>query len=216
MTERLNFIFAEIPRCDTFADIACDHGYIAFEMLKKNKCIYAYVSDISAKSLGKAENLLADFIAKGRAQGFVSDGFDNVPKTECALIAGVGGELITDILKRAEKAGKLPDKLILQPMKHCDKVRRLVVKLGYCVKKDFTVKADGQFYDIISLVRGKDFLTAEETEFGRTNVKDLPPAFKEKIKVEIGKIISYTESETMTVATRRKMLEKAERLKKYV
>ena len=216
MTERLNFIFNEIPPCGTFADIACDHGYIAFSMLKENRCEKAYVSDISAKSLGKAENLLADFIASGRAQGFVSDGFDNVPKPDCALIAGVGGELIADILKRAEKAGKLPDNLILQPMKHCDKVRRLAVGLGYRIKKDFTVKADGQFYDIISLVKGKDFLTAEEAEFGRTNVKELPPAFKEKIKVEIGKIISYTESETMTDATRKKMLEKAERLKKYV
>lgn len=216
MTERLNSIFAEIPRCETFADIACDHGYIAFEMLKENKCEKAYVSDISAKSLGKAENLLVDFIAKGRAQGFVSDGFDNVPKTDCALLAGVGGELIADILKRAAKAGKLPDNLILQPMKHCDKVRRLAVKLGYRIKKDFTVKADGQFYDIISLVRGNDFLTAEETDFGRTNIKELPPAFKEKIKVEIGKILSYTESETMDGATRKKMLEKAERLKKYV
>ena len=216
MTERLNFIFAEIPRCDTFADIACDHGYIAFAMLREGRCEKAYVSDISAKSLKKAQDLLTDYIVKGRAQGFVSDGFDNVPKTDCALIAGVGGELITDILKRAEKSGKLPDNLILQPMKHCDKVRRLVVKFGYRVKKDFTVKADGQFYDIIALERGKDKLTAEETEFGRTNVKELPPAFKEKIRVEIGKIISYTESETMTDATRKKMLEKAEELKKYV
>ncbi|MBR0188802.1 MAG: SAM-dependent methyltransferase [Clostridia bacterium] len=216
MTERLSFIFAEIPRCETFADIACDHGYIAFAMLKEGRCERAYVSDVSAKSLGKAETLLADFIIKGKAQGFVSDGFDNVPKTDCALIAGVGGELITDILKRAERAGKLPDNLILQPMKHCDKVRRLAVELGYQVKKDFTVKADGQFYDIISLVKGKDFLTDEETEFGRTNVRELPLAFKEKIKVEIGKILSYTESETMTDATREKMLKKAERLKKYV
>ena len=216
MTERLKFIFTEIPSCDAFADIACDHGYIAQAMLKANRCKLAYVSDISAKSLAKAESLLAEFIESGRAQGIVSDGFDNVPKTDCALIAGVGGELITDMLKRAAKAKKLPDNLILQPMKHCDKVRRLAVELGYFVKKDFTVKADGQFYDIISLVRGKDALTAEETEFGRTNVKELPLAFKEKISAEIGKIISYTQSETMTDATRKKMLEKAERLKKYV
>lgn len=216
MTERLNFIFAEIPPCGTFADIACDHGYIAFEMLKENRCEKAYVSDISAKSLGKAENLLADYIASGRAQGFVSDGFDNVPKADVALIAGIGGTLITDILNRAEKDGKLPDKLILQPMKHCSKVRRCAVELGYAVKKDFTVKADGQFYDIISLEKGKDVLTAEEAEFGRTNINELPPAFREKMSVETGKILSYLESKTMASATRKKMLEKAERLKKYV
>ena len=146
----------------------------------------------------------------------MSDGFDDVPKADCALIAGIGGELIADILKRAKKAKKLPDKLILQPMKHCDKVRRLAVELGYFIKKDFTVKADGQFYDIISLVKGKDTITDEEVEFGRTNVRELPPDFREKISVEIGKIIFYTKSETMTDATRQKMLEKAEKLKKYV
>lgn len=216
MTERLNFILAEIPPCDVFSDIACDHGYIAHAMLKNNRCKLAYVSDISAKSLAKAESLLAEFIESGRAKGFVSDGFDNVPKSDCALIAGVGGTLITDILKRAAKAKKLPDSLILQPMKHCEKVRRFAVQLGFYVKKDFTVKADGQFYDIIALEKGKDVLTDEEAEFGRTNVKELPPAFREKMSVEIGKIFSYMKSETMTNTTKSKMLEKAEKLKKYV
>ena len=216
MTERLSLIFAEIPPCETFSDIACDHGYIAREMLVKNKCARVQVSDISAKSLVKAENLLADFIAKGRAQSFVSDGFDSVPKSDCALIAGIGGELILDILKRAARSDKLPETLVLQPMKHCDKVRRTAVWLGYAVIKDFTVKADGQFYDIISLKKGKDALTAEETEFGRTNIREKPQAFREKIQTEIQKIVSYTESGTMKQETRKKMLENVERLKKYV
>ena len=216
MTERLNFIFNEIPYCKVFSDVACDHGYIAREMLVKDKCELAYVSDISAKSLKKAEDLLADFISSGRAQGFVSDGLDNVPKADCVLIAGIGGTLITDILKRAEEFDKLPERLVLQPMKHCDKVRRLAVKLGYRIKRDFTVKADGQFYDIISLEKGKDELSGEEAEFGRTNVRELPLAFREKTCVEIDKIFSYLESETMAEGTRKKMLEKAEKLKKYV
>ena len=216
MTERLACIFAEIPPCETFSDIACDHGYIARAMLENGKCKRAYVSDISGKSLIKAENLLSDFIAQNKARSFVSDGFDGVPAADCALIAGIGGTLIADILKRAAKSGKLPETLVLQPMKHCDKVRKISVRLGYCIKKDFTVKAEGQFYDIIVLVKGKDALTEEETEFGRTNVKELPQAFREKIAEELNKIISYTESKTMNTTTRAKMLEKAERLKKYV
>lgn len=216
MTERLSYILAEIPDCETFADIACDHGYIAFAMLYERRCKCAYVSDISEKSLSKAETLLSGFIKEGRAQSFVSDGFDNVPKSDVALIAGVGGTLISDMLKRAKGADKLPETLILQPMKHCDKVRRLSVKLGYAVIKDFTVKAEGQFYDIIVLKKGKDALTDEEAEFGRTNVKERPQAFKEKISEEIKKLLSYIESETMNAETREKMLTEAERLKKYV
>ncbi len=216
MTERLSYIFAEIPACETFADIACDHGYIAFAMLYECKCKCAYVSDISAKSLVKAENLLADYINEGKARSFVSDGFDNVPKADVALVAGVGGTLISDMLKRAEKADKLPDCLILQPMKHCDKVRRLAVEQGYAVVKDFTVKAEGQFYDIIVLKKGKDSLSEEEAEFGRTNITERPRAFRDKMKEEIKKLLTYAESQTMSEKTREKMLTKAERLRKYV
>lgn len=216
MTERLSRIFNEIPISGTFSDIACDHGYIAYAMLKSGKCEKAYVSDVSAKSLLKAEKLLSEYIAKSMAQSFVSDGFDNVPKSDTALIAGVGGALIIDILKRAEKAGKLPESLVLQPMKHCDRVRYAAVKLGYKIVKDFTISADGQFYDIIVLKKGRDFLTPEEAEFGRTNICERPSEFKEKIRVQIGKLLSYAARENISDDTRAEMLEKAKDLEKYV
>lgn len=216
MTERLSRIFNEIPRCGTFSDIACDHGYIAYAMLKCGKCEKAYVSDVSAKSLFKAEKLLSEYIAANRAQSFVSDGFDNVPKADTALIAGIGGALIIDILGRAEKAGKLPENLVLQPMKHCDRVRYAAVKLGYKIVKDFTVKADGQFYDIIVLTKGKDEITPEEAEFGRTNLRERPSEFKEKIRVQIGKLMSYAARENISERTRKEMLEKAKDLERYV
>ena len=216
MTKRLSVIFSEIPPCDTFSDIACDHGYIAFSMLKSGKCKKAFVSDVSEKSLKKAEKLLAEFIKLGKAQSFVSDGFDNVPVSDVALIAGIGGRLIIDILERAERDGKLPETLILQPMKHCDKVRRAAVDTGYKIVRDFTVTEGGQFYDIIVLRRGKDKLTAEEIEFGRTNILERPAAFRAKMQAEINKLLSYVERENIRPATRDKMLKKAEKLKKYV
>lgn len=216
MTARLSYIFAEIPACDTFADIACDHGFIARAMIDGGKCKRVYISDVSEKSLKKAETLLAEHMGHGIAESFVSDGFDNVPRADCALVAGIGGDLIVDILGRAAKADKLPETLVLQPMKHCDKVRKAAVRLGYAVRKDFTVKSEGQFYDIIVLKKGKDALTDEEIEFGKTNLSERPLAFREKIAEEIGKILSYAKRETMDEKTRKIMLEKAERLKKYV
>ena len=216
MNDRLSSIFDAIPPCKIFADIACDHGYIAYAMLNSGKCDRAYISDISAKSLVKAEKLLSAFIAEKRAESFVSDGFDNLPKADTALIAGVGGALITDILDRAKKAGKLPENLILQPMKHCDRVRRFAVGLSYKIEKDFTVSADGQFYDIIVLKKGKDSLTPEEAEFGRTNIRELPIDFKEKIRVQIGKLMSYAARDNIADDTRAEMLKKAKDLEKYV
>ena len=159
MTDRLEKIFALIPSCEVFADIGCDHGYIAQAMLKSGKAKKVIIADISAKCLQKAEQLLEKSIIDGKCISVVSNGFENVPNCDCALIAGMGGEEICDIILRAKN---LPNSLLLQPMKNCDKVRLCAVKSGYNLKKDFTFKSAGKFYDLMLLVRGKDTLTDEE------------------------------------------------------
>ena len=213
MTERLEKIFGEIPSGEIFADIACDHGYIAFAMLKSGKCKKAFAADVSERSLSKAEKLLKEYIAEDKCRCIVSDGFKNVPKADVGLVAGIGGILMIEILSAA---AELPEKLVLQPMKHCEKVRRAAVKLGYFIKKDFTIKAEGQFYDIIVAEKGKDFLTEEEAEFGRTNVEEYPQAFKEKIACEIKKLEDYCARENISETTKTRMIKETERLKKYV
>ena len=102
MTDRLEKIFALIPNCDTFADIGCDHGYIANAMLKQGKAKKVIIADISAKCLEKAEQLLKESIENGSAISVVSNGFDKVPENDVSLIAGMGGEEICDIILHAK------------------------------------------------------------------------------------------------------------------
>jgi len=213
MTERLNEIFNAIPECNVFADVACDHGYIAREMLFSGKCKKVFVSDISEKSLEKARVLLKDYIESGRAESFVSDGFINLPKADVALVAGVGGALIVNMLKSVKS---LPDRLVLQPMRNCYEVRKALVSLGYKIIRDFTFFAEGEFYDIICAETGKDFLDEEELLFGRTNIKETPQAFKDKMRVERDKLISYAQRENIGGKAKKSVLEKAERYNKYV
>ena len=93
MAERLKEIFSLLPECESFADVGCDHGYIAEAMLKSGKCKRAVMSDVSEKCLEKAKKLNAEFIKNGVAEAVLSDGLKKVPRTECVLIAGMGGEL---------------------------------------------------------------------------------------------------------------------------
>lgn len=60
MTARLDELFRLLPPCRKFADVGCDHGYIAARMLASGKCERLVVSDISMKSLDKARALLAE------------------------------------------------------------------------------------------------------------------------------------------------------------
>ncbi len=213
MTDRLNKIYSVLEDCKTFADIGCDHGYIAKEMIKNGRCDKVIISDISEKSLQKAKDLLFRYIEKGKVCAVVSDGFDFVPDCDSALIAGIGGEEIVSILKRRKN---LPEKLFLQPMRNCDKVRVFCTENGYKVKKDFVFKSGIKFYDMICLSKGKDSLTQEEIEFGRSNLKEKSCDFKAMIQEKIDKYLSYSKRENISKSSKEEMLKKVERLKKYV
>ena len=188
MTDRLNKIFSFLPKCKVFADIGCDHGYIAKAMIKSGKSDRVIISDISEKCLDKARELLKDEILKGVASSVVADGFDGVTGADLALIAGMGGKEIISILDGAKD---LPDRLVLQPMKNCPEVRKKVVSLGFKIQTDVVFKSAGKYYDLIVLQKGEDDLTEEEIEFGRTNALNKGEDFVQKIKEEIKKAKGY-------------------------
>ncbi len=212
MTERLNIIFNAIPECEVFADIGCDHGYVAKAMLDMGKAKKVIIADISAKCLEKAEQLLSSELKFGRAESKVSNGFEKIEFCSVALIAGMGGEEIISIL---EKTKFLPEKLVLQPMKNCDKVRYFVVELGYKIERDKVFKAGGKFYDLISLVKGEDTITPEQAEFGKDNLTSFNPHFKEMINNRLEKYREYL-SQMPKGAKEEELKAQIEKLEKYV
>ncbi len=213
MTERLEIILAEIPSGTVFADIGCDHGYIAKAMLCSGKCEKVIIADISAKCLAKAEKLLENEIADGRAESVVSNGFQKIMGADVALIAGMGGEEISSIITSARE---LPENLVVQPMKNADKVRVKAVELGYKIVKDRVFKSAGKYYDLIVLKKGKDMLTEEEIEFGRDNLTADNPAFKERIGESVLKMQNYLKADILSKETRLEITARLEKLKKYV
>jgi tRNA A22 N-methylase len=143
---RIDELCAYLLPCGTFADVGCDHGYCTQFMLEHDLCERAILSDISAKSLAKAEKLLAPYVASGRVQAVVCFGLDNIPRdTDEVLIAGMGGEEILAILKR----GFIPKRFVLQPMKNADLVRAYLLQNGCTIERD-DLFFDGKFYFAIS------------------------------------------------------------------
>ena len=178
--DRLSLICAHIPACRVFADIGCDHGYCTAYVLEKGLCERAYVSDISAACLKKAETLLAAEIAAGRCVPVCADGLDGVQDADCVLIAGMGGEEIVRILSRAP----LPERFVLQPMHNVEKVRRHLLARGAHIEEDFTFE-DGKFYDlIVGRAAGGDAYSDFEYRYGRDNLKSPSAAFLRKLRKE--------------------------------
>ncbi len=192
-TRRLTELYGELEACRLFADVGCDHGYCTQYMLENDLCRCAQISDISAKSLQKAEALLSAYINAGRVRAVVCAGLEKIdPNTDLVLIAGMGGEEIVGILRD----GFLPPKVVLQPMKNSDKVRRFLLQEGYGILRDNTFFADGKFYDLIRAVRGSacGTYTADMIMFGRDNLLNPREDFRKKLERDIAQHAAWMEN----------------------
>lgn len=210
MTKRIRELCALLPAGKTLADVGCDHGYLAEYALKEDVCDKVYITDISPKSLKKAEVLLAAFIEAGRCVPVCTDGMQGLPPVEGAVIAGLGGEEIITILSR----DGIPPKFLLQPMKNAEKVRKFLVDSGCRIERDFTFE-DGKFYDVITGTNsGGDKYTEAELAFGRENLKKRPSAFLKKVRGEIEKLRLRLSAPDMGEESRRRLQKQLEALEK--
>ena len=174
MRKRLETILSYVRPCNVFADIGCDHGFIAVGVLKKGICRRVIAADISPSSLNKAVNLADNERIDGLIT-VVSDGFKNInEKVDEAVIAGMGGEEICKILTDCRY---LPERLILQPMKNADKLRRLLYStFRYPITDDYLFFDGEKYYDLIVADRRGVFKKYSENDlyFGKGNLSGNP------------------------------------------
>lgn len=176
----------------TIADIGCDHGYLC-EMLLEKDFDKIFACEVTKNNLEKAKQNITNYVCRkyenvkpeqnvikfeNRKVEFVlSDGFNNLQIVpDCAIIAGMGGELITDILLRDTE--KLPQVVVLQPMSKIERLRSKLTEY-YEIVEDEVLCDCGKYYNIIKAKRGKDNLTELEAKFGKTNLQNLSTEFKE-------------------------------------
>ena len=213
MTARIKKLYDALCNCDVFADIGCDHGYVAKAMLDNGKCNTAIISDISEKCLKKAEDLLCDYLTKNKVKSCVSDGFEKIEYCDQALIAGMGGEEIVGIILRSKI---LPDRLVLQPMKNTRKVRELLLEKGYKLEKDYVFYVGRKYYDIIVAIKGEDTYTDDELEYGRTNLNEKPQDFIRRLTEEKNKLQGFICSGNLSDADKESMLKEIKKIERYL
>ena len=178
-TARQKKILELIPPAGVLADVGCDHGIIGCRAYASGKAREVVFIDISRESLSKAEKLwrLTAGGKGGNGTKFLcQNGLGDV-KADCAVIAGMGGMEIIEILKGASE---LPEKLVLQPMKNADKLR-IFAQNFYKTETDYLFY-DGKYYNLMYLTKGGDKLTEAEISFGRTNLSAFSEDFRKYLR----------------------------------
>ncbi len=185
LTKRLQKIVSAIPKCQTLADVGCDHGYVGIAALQSGRAQRVVFTDISAPSLSKAKiNLPSELL--DRASFVCRNGLGDIA-ADCAVIAGMGGLEIMSVLVGADI---LPEFLVLQPMKNQYELRRFLLA-NYNIVAD-ELFFDGKFYDLITAKRcsERQQLTEAELRFGKDNLRCPSQDFRLFIKREQAKYIA--------------------------
>lgn len=183
-------ILSYIEPCQVVADVGCDHGKLGIELLLHNYCANCIFSDISEPSLNKATNLSLEKQVYSKCQFIVSNGFEKFSsetKIDYAIIAGMGGREIVNILLNRPKELDIK-KFVLQPNNNVVYLRRMLVQNGFKIILDEVVLDNGIFYNVLLVKYGKDLLLKNELEFGRTNLIKLNPDFVKYLEFKLNQL----------------------------
>lgn len=182
MTPRLIAISEAVEKGTVLCDVGTDHAYIPIYLAKNDVIKYAVASDINQGPLLRAMENIRRHGLEDRIITVQSDGLDNIDMSEIetVIIAGMGGALISDIIKRAPKRGI---KYILQPMTMGEELKRFLFKNGFCVTDERLRQEGRKIYNIICAEDGLQEYKEIDLYIGKKLSGDpLLPPYKEKLR----------------------------------
>lgn len=157
LSKRLNFIIKNIDKTSVLADIGTDHGYIPLYATQNGICDKAIAIDINKDPLDKAR-LNAILEGAGDELEFrLGDGLNPLEKdeVEAVIIAGMGGNLIRDILEESIDKVTSLNYLILVPAQNPEVLREYLYNNDYEIISENLCEEDGIYYELFK-VRKKE------------------------------------------------------------
>ncbi|QGU95489.1 SAM-dependent methyltransferase [Clostridium bovifaecis] len=211
---RLKTIASLIDECNRICDIGTDHGYLPIYLIKKGICKEAIASDINKGPVEKAENNVKREGLESKITCRLGGGLTTISphEADCAIIAGMGGNLIRDIIEESKEVFKGLKYAVLQPVQNPDVLRKYLYESGYDILDEELCIDEGKYYEIIKVKYDNKPKVLEDIyyEIGEKLIHKRHPLLKEYINHKVNKyksILSYIDNETDSAKLRRAELE---------
>lgn len=158
LSKRLQFIVNHIEQCECIADIGTDHGYIPIYLIKNNLCAKSIASDINKDPLDKCKLNSVIEEVWNEIDCRLGGGFSTLKPGEAqgAVIAGMGGNLIRDILEDNMEITESLNYIILQPAQNPEVLREYLYTSGYEIIEEDLCFDEGIYYELFKVRRNKD------------------------------------------------------------
>ena len=152
LDDRLSAVASLVRNGKRVADIGTDHGYLVAYLVENGICPSGIAADLRK---GPLENARQTVIQQGlceKIELILSDGLQNIPENACddIVIAGMGGNLIAEILDKAPWVKNERINIVAQPMTHAEVLRQWFIDNGFVINEEKTVTDGKRYYCIIS------------------------------------------------------------------
>jgi len=208
ISNRLKSLAEEVDYKSIVVDVGTDHAYLPIYLYKKNKITKAIAVDINEGPLQKANENISKYNLQNFIETRLSDGLKEIESGEIdtVIIAGMGGMLISKILKDKLNLLDKCKKLILQPQLDSDEVRKTLHYLNFKIIKEKMIKEEGKYYNIIVGVKGNEIYSKKaDYKYGKKLIDCKDTVLKEYLYIQIGKtmeIIQHLKQKNSENATR--------------
>lgn len=194
LSKRLQTIADFVKKNSVVADIGTDHAHIPIYLIENNIIDKAYACDINKGPLEKAKENIANFGVSENIVLRLSNGLDKMSNKEVdtIIIAGMGGELIIDILNRGKVFFDKKNTFILSPHTKVDEVRDYLIRNGFKIIKEDMCIDEGKFYTVMEVRYTENTVMNSEAEllYGKYLIENKHPVLLRFLKKEEEKYIN--------------------------
>lgn len=163
LDSRLSLCASYARKGKRLADIGTDHAYLPARLCLDGICAGAIAADINPEPLSRGQKTIADCGLEDMIQTRLSDGLKEIRHDEAddIVIAGMGGELIAEIIGGWEYSRDKSKRFILQPMTKSELLIEWLCANGYEILSQDCCVAANKCYTVL-LVQ----YTGEQREYG--------------------------------------------------
>ena len=134
LSERLKLIADLVIPGESVADIGTDHGFVPIHLLAENIVPYAILTDVNQGPIDIAASHIKEVGINDMFYDLrCGDGLNTLKEAEVStvIIAGMGGELIENILDEDSIKSHSFKRFVLQPRTHANELRYYLTNHNY-------------------------------------------------------------------------------------
>ncbi|AGB41780.1 putative SAM-dependent methyltransferase [Halobacteroides halobius DSM 5150] len=156
LSPRLKKIVSLLELPTSIVDIGTDHAYIPIHLAKNTNCSKIIASDCNRAPYQAALEHVRQADVEDKVDVRLGCGLSVLSKSEVqtAIIAGMGGQTIRQIIGDDYDLAQGLDRIVLQPMAGAGSLRKWLVNNNFKIINEALVADNDKFYQIIVVTPG--------------------------------------------------------------